>query len=63
MPAPNEPVWTKLPDSAQQTIIMVMELLGGGFTGKIELECVDGGVKRTIQSIPWRPRNVADGKG
>lgn len=62
MATTSEPIWSALPDSAQQAIIKVMELLGSGFTGRIEIECGEGGVKRMHQTIPWKPRNIANGK-
>lgn len=47
--------WDRLSDSAKEAILDSIAVLGDGFTGKLELECNDGGVKRIRAPLSWKP--------
>lgn len=47
----------KVADSAQRALAEIIELLSDGFTGRIEIECRDGGVGE------WREIRIHRSKG
>lgn len=52
---PPRPEATRLSDSAAWTLEGLRQLLLRGFTGRIEIECTDGGVKWTNISRRYKP--------
>ena len=44
-----------LSDSSRKTLIMVAQRLAHGFTGRIELECNQGGVRQVKESVTYSP--------
>ena len=53
--------WDEMPESAQRHIAHVIELLAGRFSGRIELECHEGGVRLLHETRTYRGDESADG--
>ena len=47
---PELVVWTLMPESAKRVMLDLMQLLANGFTGTIELDCNQGGVRRITET-------------
>lgn len=45
----------QLPPSARDSLIRIADMLRDGYTGTIELECHEGGVRKMTDSRTWRP--------
>ena len=57
------PYWADLTDGTKETVRWFVELLAQGFTGKVEMDCVDGGIAepRITQSLK-RMKKTLDGR-
>jgi len=38
--------WDRLSDSASDAVVELVHILAGRFTGRIEMECMEGGVRK-----------------
>lgn len=56
----DKELWDRLTKSAQQVLVKEAEVLAGGFSGTIELQCYKGGVRLWRVVPEFRPPS-ADG--
>ena len=49
---------TNLTQSATETLAYMVELLAGGFTGTVKVECMDGGVRFVATEQTLRPHEI-----
>lgn len=54
MSAPNTLPWHELSESAQQAVADIVVMLANRFTGRIEMECIEGGVREFRESVSRR---------
>jgi len=52
----------ELSSSGRRTVLKVGELLRSGFSGRIEIECHEGGVRAVHFQTRWTPKD-GDGSG
>lgn len=48
----------ELPDSARRALLRVADELRDRFSGTIEIECHEGGVRKVRESRVWRPEKA-----
>jgi len=51
-------VWDRLSESARSTLNRIAILLAARFTGQIQLDCNEGGVKALTESRRHHPRDL-----
>ena len=57
MPNHATDVQPQLAEVSRAAMVWIVELLRGGFTGRIELECYNGAVRRVQKNQVWEPKN------
>lgn len=54
----SDPTWSKIPDSGRAMLVHVASLLANGFTGRLELQCSQGGVKYMNVTQTYQPKDL-----
>ncbi len=54
----KDPAWSNIPESGRTMLIHVARLLANGFTGRLELQCSQGGVKYMNVTNTYQPKDL-----
>jgi len=52
----------QLPESSRRILVHVADMLRDGFTGRIELDCSQGGIRNMTEIRSFRPAEIPDKK-